>query len=138
MKTFKEYLNEKLRQTLVMDKPVHTKTITADELLKHIGRAKIRSMAKHPFHQEYFNNVSHAGYQYHRDDHGHEHVLAAPVDPLKKKDGTETRRMVKFDFYKRSVDNAHLFHNKNNERHHPDDGGNRIWHHIRSHKEDKE
>ena len=135
MKTFKEY---KLQQTLVMDKPVHTKTITADELLKHIGHAKIRSMAKHPFHQEYFNNVSHAGYQYHRDDHGNEHVLAAPVDPLKKKDGTETRRMVKFDFYKRSVDNAHLFHNTNNERHHPDDGGNRIWHHIRSHKEDEE
>ena len=140
MKNFKEFLNEefKSRQTLVMDKPVHTKTITSDELLKHIGRAKIRSMAKHPFHREYFNNVSHAGYQYHRDSNGHEHVLAAPVDPQKKKDGTEIRRMVQFDFYKRSVNNAHLFHNKDNERHHADDGGNRIWRHIRSHKEDEE
>jgi len=140
MKNFKEFLNEefKSRRTLVMDKPVHTKTITSDELLKHIGRAKIRSMTKHPFHREYFNNVSHAGYQYHRDSNGHEHVLAAPVDSQKKKDGTEIRRMVQFDFYKRSVNNAHLFHNKDNERHHPDDGGNRIWRHIRSHKEDEE
>jgi hypothetical protein len=83
MKNFKEFLNEefKSRRTLVMDKPVHTKTITSDELLKHIGRSKIRSMAKHPFHREYFNNVSHARYQYHRDSNGHEHVLAAPVDP---------------------------------------------------------
>jgi hypothetical protein len=46
--------------------------------------------------------------------------------------------MVQFDFYKRSVNNAHLFHNKDNERHHPDDGGNRIWRHIKSHKEDEE
>ena len=125
-------------ESLIIDKPVHTKTITADELLKHIGRPKMNSIAKHPFHQDYFNNVSHAGYQYHRNSLGHEHVLAAPVDPIKRKDGTEIRRMVKFDFYKRHVDNAHLFHNTNNERHHPDDGGNRIWRHVRSHKEDEE
>ena len=125
-----------ISEELVMDKPVHTKTISADELMKHIGRAKIKSIAKHPFHREYISGV-HAGYQYHRTANGHEHVLAAPVEALKRKDGTETRRMVHFDFYKRSVDNAHLFHNKNNERHHPDDGGNRMWHYIKSHKEDK-
>lgn len=133
MKNFKQYIIEKL----VFDKPIHTKTISGDELLKHIGRAKIRSIHKHPFYQDYISG-GHAGYQYHRDEHGHEHVLAASAEPLKRKDGTETRKMVHFDFYKRSVQNAHLFHNKNNERHRPEHGGNPIWRHIRSYKEDEE
>ena len=120
-----------------MDKPIHTKTISADELLKHIGRAKIKSINKHPFHREYISG-GHAGYQYHRNANGYEHVLAAPVEPLNMKDGTERRRMVQFELYKNHVNNAHLFHNKDNERHHADDGGNRIWRHIRSHKEDEE
>lgn len=129
-----------IKESLVMDKPIHTKTITADELMKHIGRAKIKSIAKHPFHKDYIagGHLGHAGYQYHRNDRGFEHVLASHTEPLKGKDGTETRRMVHFDLYKNHVENAHLFHNKNNERHHVDDGGNRIWRHIKSHKEDEE
>ena len=126
-----------IKESLIMDKPIHTKTISADELLKHIGRAKIKSIQKHRFHQEYISG-GHAGYQYHRSALGHEHVLAAPVTPLNMKDGTERRRMVQFELYKNHVNNAHLFHNKDNERHHADDGGNRIWRHIRSHKEDEE
>ena len=133
MKNFKEYIYEKF----IMDKPIHTKTISDDELLKHIGRAKIKSINKHPFHREYISG-GHAGYQYHRNANGYEHVLAAPVEPLNMKDGTERRRMVQFELYKNHVNNAHLFHNKDNERHHADDGGNRIWRHIRSHKEDEE
>ena len=136
MKNFKEYISEKL----VMDKPIHTNTISADELMKHIGRSKIKSIAKHPFHREYISgsHLGNAGYQYHRDSHGHEHVLASHTEPLKGKDGTERRRMIKFDLFKNHVDNAHLFHNNNDERHHPDDGGNRIWRYIKSHKEDEE
>ena len=129
-----------VKESLVMDKPIHTKTISADELMKHIGRAKIKSIAKHPFHREYISgsHLGKAGYQYHRDSNGFENVLASHTEPLKGKDGTERRRMIKFDLYKNHVDNAHLFHNNNDERNHPDDGGNRIWRHIRSHKEDEE
>ena len=131
-----------VKESLVMDKPIHTKTISAEELMKHIGRSKIKSIAKHPFHREYISgsHLGNAGYQYHRDSHGHEHVLASHTEPLKGKDGTERRRMIKFDLFKNHVDNAHLFHNKNDERHRIDShgGGNLIWHYIKSHKEDEE
>jgi hypothetical protein len=118
--------------------PLHTKTISGDELLKYISRTTIKSIMNHPFFQEYISGHA-AGYQYHRNDMGYEYVLAAPIITLKLKNGTELRRMVQFDLYKNHVENAHLRHNKN-DQHHPKDFGNgqRVWDHVRSHKEDEE
>ena len=118
--------------------PVHTKTISGNELLKYINRTTIKSIMNHPFFQEYISGHA-AGYQYHRNDIGHEYVLAAPIITLKLKNGTELRRMVQFDLYKNHVENAHQYHNKN-DQHHPKDFGNgqRVWDHVRSHKEDEE
>lgn len=118
--------------------PISTKTISGEELVKHIGKTKMKAIAKHPFHRDYLTGsyLGHSGVQFHRDRNGFEHVLASHSEPLKNKEGKSLRKMVKYDLrYKgHGVSNAHLFHNWNNERH---ENGQPVWNYVKSHKKDE-
>ena len=126
MKSFKDYLIE-------ADHPeVHTGVLSAKELLSHISNAKLKSIAKHPYFRDNFHTAMNAGipigYRYHRSRHGFEHVQVAH-GPMG--DNKPLRRMAEFHFrYNgRSVSQAHLYHNWDNERHRE---GNLYWKHVKS------
>lgn len=133
MKSYRKFVAE----SYVSDKPISTGNISGADLVKQIGKMKSKSIFKHPYHQAYVAHANTVAYRYHRNEHGFEHVYAATDSVLQHKDGSTTRRMVKYDIspIRRNVTNAHLFHNKNDERHSADFGGGRVWEHIKSHKE---
>ena len=47
----------------------------------------------------------------------------------------DVRHMVRFDIGSRSVYNAHVFKNKNGERHEERNGGGLHWHYTHSYKD---
>lgn len=130
MLSFKEHsINEKVIQSDLPD--VHTGVLSSKELLNHISHAKLKSIAKHP----YFRNNFHAamsvgapiGYRYHRSK-GFESVQVAHGPIGEKK---PLRRMAEFHlrYSGRSVTNASLYHNWDNERH---SQGGLVWRHVKS------
>jgi hypothetical protein len=128
MITFKEYITEAESIT-----PVSTGVISVQELLKHISKAKLDSIAKHPWFRQYMgvaqsSGVS-VGYRYRLERTGFEYVDVAH-GPM----GDEAlRRMLTFRLrYKgRAVSQVELYQNWNNERF-TFEPKNIKWSHVKS------
>ncbi len=115
---------------------VDTGSVHYKELEKHLSKAAIAAVIRHPFHTDYVRD--HTGgapqaYRFIRDKNGFESVYGGNGRVLDTKYG-KIRRMVKFDmkYGGRSVANAHLYHNINGERFEEKHGGNIKWDHIKS------
>jgi len=130
MKTFLEYLAEVQEETDSGN--IHTR-----DLSKHLSPGEIKSIQKHPFFNAYVSGHAPGGQiaaRVIKDRNGFKKVYLGNSDVLDTKYG-KIRRMVQFDmkYSGRSVDNAHLLHNVNDERH--TFGNKNIkWDHIKSHK----
>ena len=119
MKTFKEFLNEGETRTASMS--------TLD-MKAHLGNTKFSTIIKHPWFKDYFADKT-VAMQHHKTDTGLETVDVAHGgigdDKLKRKVSFQLSRTG------RKIDNAHLYHNKNDERH----NGGIVWRHVKTEKE---
>jgi len=125
MKKFKDYIDE-------ASKPVSTGVISHEELLKHIGKGKMKAITAHKYHQIYASHYAHpTGYKYEKDHNGFEHVYAGHGQAH-----NGVKHMVRFDLStgRSKVNNAHVFKNKDDQRH---SNGQLFWSHTHSHKEDE-
>lgn len=139
MKRLKDFITEGKK------KPVSTGVISGDELMKHIGRTKMKNLQKHPMHQQYVSDGSGAhehAYKFERNEHGVETIHGANTLKYDSKTTGEknVRHMVKFDTatHTNKIHNAHLFKNSNDSRHKKEDGGGLKWSWVRSHKKEED
>lgn len=124
MKSFKEHLQE------AKDDVPTTDVMSSKDILKYVSRAKLQSIAKHPFFRDNFNTAQNAGipigFRYSRK-HGFETIDVAhgPMGEDKP-----LRRMVQFvlAYNGRAVRQAHLYNNWDNDKR----DGRLVWKHVKS------
>lgn len=137
MKTFKEYISEKLED-------IQGRVVDANELSNHLNKTQMKNLMNHPWHKAY---AAYPGkptayrISSHRDGLGGKMftVEAGNGVPRNKEihgDKEDVRHMVAFDFYKNQIGNAHLFHNFGDQRH--QETGQKVWIWKKSHKNDEE
>jgi hypothetical protein len=134
MKTFKQYISEKLED-------IQGKVVDVNELSKHLNKTQMKNLMNHPWHKTYaaypgkptaYRVSKHSGLG------GAFSIEAGNGVPRNKEtfgDKQDVRHMVSFDFYKNKIGNAHLFRNHGDQRH--SETGQKVWVYHKSHKSDE-
>lgn len=134
MKSFKEYISEKLED-------IHGKVVDVNELSQHLNKTQMKNLMNHEWHRIY---AAYPGkptayrVSSHRDALGGGKIFSIEAGngvPRNKEtfgDKEDVRHMVSFEFYKNKIQNAHLFHNHGDQRH--SETGQKVWVYHRSHK----
>lgn len=132
MKSFTEFITEGKNK-----QPESTDVMSLADMQKHIGKAKMNAIMKHPWYRDNFGHVQSlgvpVGMKYERNEHGFEtvHVAHGPYGDQ------QMRKMAQFqlNYSGRKVDNVHLFRNWGNEVYddsHRDMAGKIKWKHAKS------
>lgn len=136
MKTFKEYISEKLDD-------IQGKVVDANELSQHLNKTQMKNLMDHPWHKTY---AAYPGkptayrVSMTKDALGGGKIFnieAGNGVPRNKEtfgDKQDVRHLVSFEFYKNKIGNAHLFHNHGDQRH--PETGKKVWVYHKSHKSD--
>lgn len=136
MKTFKQYISEKLED-------IGGKVVDVNELSKHLNKTQMKNLVNHPWHKTYaaypgkptayrvsmYKDALGGGKQF--------SIEAGHGQPRNKEifgDKQDVRHLVSFEFYKNGIGNAHLFHNYDDQRH--PETGKKVWVYHKSHKSD--
>lgn len=121
MKTFKEFVAE--------GKLTSSEPMAPTDMQNYIGKARFNAVIKHPLFKQHFQNKNIA-MQYHKTDTGLDHMTVGHGN----ENGLRRKADFHFNLSGRGIDNIHVFHNRDDERH----NGGLVWKHIKSlHGEDE-
>lgn len=131
-------LDEMARQSKLQPNTTHG-PMNSQQLVDLIGKTKANAVFKHPWYKRHVSDLSavpgnQTAHKVTVDNYGYPTVHSTSSYTYKGHDGRQTRHMIQSALSKDGgkVQQVHLFHNYNNERHDKQYGGSPVWNYIRS------
>lgn len=118
--------SNKLDESLDEGKYTSSEPMSPEDMQKNIDKSRFNAVIKHPWFKQYFQNKNIA-MQYHKTDTGLDHMVVGHGN----EGGLRRRAEFHFNSNGRKIENVHLAHNRDDEKH----NGKLVWRHIKSEKE---